>query len=230
MSESEDRGGRRDSPWSQPSTVAGFVRSPANETLGQFAARKWRPSARLLDIGCGAGRNALPLARCGWRVVGTDLSFPMLTAAATQVKGGGLADHVHLAQASMDHLPLASGAFDLIVAHGIWNLARSGAEFRRAVQEAARVARPGCWLFLFTFSRHTLAETAQPVPGESFVFTQFSGQPQCFLTAEQVVAELAVAGFEPDESLPLRELNRPSAGALLERGSPVIYEGLFRFR
>jgi ubiquinone/menaquinone biosynthesis C-methylase UbiE len=206
------------------------VRSPPNETLVQFAAREWRPSARLLDIGCGAGRNAVPLAHRGWDVVGTDLSLPMLTAAATRLEDAGLANRVRLAQASMDQLPLASGVFDLIVAHGIWNLAQSGAEFRQAVREAARVARPGCPLFLFTFSRHTLAETAQPLPGESFVFTQFSGQPQCFLTAEQLVTELAACGFEPDQSLRLRELNRPSTRAILKTGAPVIYEGVFRCR
>ena len=77
-----------------------------------------------------------------------------------------------------------------------------------AVNEAARVARRGCALFLFTFSRHTIADSVQPLPGESFVFTEFSGQPQCFLTEEPIVRELATHGFDPDPSLPLRELNR----------------------
>ena len=94
--------------------------------------------------------------------------------------------------------------------------------------EAGRVARRGATLFVFTFSRHTLPEDAEPVPGESFVFTQFSGEPQCFLTAAQLVAELATAGFEPDPRLALRELNRRQPGALQTVGPPVIYEGAFR--
>ena len=91
----------------------------------------------------------------------------------------------------MDQLPMASESFDFIVAHGNWNLARSSSEFRAAIREAARVARPGCALFVFTFSRHTLPPEALPIANESFVFTQFSGQPQCFLTEEQLVTELA---------------------------------------
>ena len=216
------------SPWNQPGTVEGFVRSPPNDTLLQIAEHEWRANARLLDIGCGAGRNALPLAQIGWDVAGTDTSLPMLTAAATRVADAELTNRVHLLRASMEQLPFAPASFDFIVAHGIWNLARSSDEFRMAVREAARIARPGCALFLFTFSRHTLADTAEPVTGESFVFTQFSGQPQVFLTEEQLVSELAASGFEPDPALPLREHNRPQKGAL-RSGGPVIYEGLFRF-
>jgi len=217
-----------DSPWSQPGTVEGFVRSPPNETLLQLAEREGRVGARLLDIGCGAARNALPLAGAGWDVVGTDFSLPMLTAAAARVADASLTTRVHLLRASMDHLPFAPASFDFIVAHGIWNLARTGVEFRQAIREAAHVARPGCALFVFTFSRNTLADTVEPVRGESFVFTQFSGQPQCFLTESQLVSELAAHGFEPDPSFQLREHNRPRHGAIRTGGGPVIYEGLFR--
>jgi ubiquinone/menaquinone biosynthesis C-methylase UbiE len=218
-----------DSPWNQPDTVEGFVRSPANAALLQAAAREFRASARLLDIGCGAGRNALPLATAGWETIGTDLSLPMLTAAAARIADVQLARRMFLLRAAMHQLPLASDSFDFIVAHGIWNLARSGIEFRTAVEEAARVARTGCGLFVFTFSRRTIADSAQPLPGESFVFTEFSGQPQCFLTEEQIVSELAAHGFEPDPSLPLRELNRPPKVSLSRSSGPVIYEGLFRY-
>lgn len=217
------------SSWSTPGTVAGFVQSPPNEALLQAAADEWRADARLLDIGCGAGRNAVPLARAGWNVYGVDLSLPMVTTARARVAAAQLTDRARVLLAPMDRLPFASASFDFIVAHGIWNLARSGGEFRRAVDEAARVARPGCALFLFTFSRHTLPPEAEPAPGESFVFTQFSGQPQCFLTEEQIVSEFGARGFAPDARLPLRELNRVPQGAIYTSTAPVIYEGVLRY-
>lgn len=214
-------------PWSRPQTVAGFVQSPPNATLMAFADReRARGATRLLDIGCGAARNAVPLARSGWTVLGTDTSWPMLEAAAGRVREEGLESRLFLAAAPMDHLPVGDRSVDLVVAHGIWNLARSSAEFRAGVGEAARAARPGAALFLFTFSRHTLPPDAEPVPGEPFVFTQFSGEPQCFLTEAQIAAELAAAGFAPDPALPLRELNRPAG--LRAASGPVIYEGAFR--
>jgi SAM-dependent methyltransferase len=69
--------------WSAPGTVAGFARATPNEVLLAFARELQRHRAKqALDLGCGAGRNAVPLARLGWDVAGTDLSWPMLSAAA----------------------------------------------------------------------------------------------------------------------------------------------------
>ncbi len=217
-------------PWSAPETVAGFVKSPPNLVLLPLAEREWQRvgSGRALDLGCGAGRNSIPLARLGWEVLGVDLSWPMIAAARDRARLEFPQGRLQLALAPMDAIPAPDAAFDLIVAQGIWNLARSAAEFRRAVREAARTARTNAALFVFTFSRHTLPPTATPVPGEPFVFTQFSGDPQCFLTEEQLLAELADAGFTPEPDVPLRELNRPSPGAIQPAKGPVIWEGAFR--
>jgi SAM-dependent methyltransferase len=215
--------------WSAPQTVAGFVQAAPNQELLRFAEQERVRSGerRLLDIGCGAARNALPLAESGWNVLGTDTSRPMLAAAVQKARTAATPARIRVVEAAMDALPVADRSMDLLVAHGIWNLARSGDEFRRAVREAARVARPGAGLFLFTFSRTTLPPDAAPVEPGSFVFTQFAGEPQCFLTADEIVSELGSAGFVPLEAWPIRELNRP-AGPVRTISGPVIYEGAFR--
>jgi len=217
-------------PWSAAATVEGFVQSPPNETLLRFAAAERRRGAvRALDIGCGAARNLVPLAEHGWQVFGVDLAVPMIEAAARQIATAGMASRACVALAPMSALPVASDSIDLVVAHGIWNLAGSGAEFREGVREAARVARPGAALFVFTFSRHTLPETVLPIAGEAFVYTQFSGHPQCFLTDSQLIGELEAVGFRPDPAVPLTEHNLPRAGTMTVGRVPVIYEAAFRF-
>jgi SAM-dependent methyltransferase len=209
-------------------TVGGFAAAAPNAVLVDWARAELQRQGvrRALDLGCGAARNAGPLAALGLRVIGTDSSAPMLAAARARVDAAGLGGRVHLVRAAMDALPLEAGSADLLVAHGIWNLARSAAELRRSLREAARVARPGAGLFVFTFSRHTLPADAVPVPGEQFVFTQFAGEPQVFLEEGELVAELAAAGFVRDPVGPLTEYNRPTSGRI--QSGPVIWEGTFR--
>ena len=216
--------------WEKPAVVDGFSRAAANLVLLEFvrAEAALRPALRILDLGCGAARNAASMASYAGAVIGADVAWPMLEAARRRVDSEGAAGRVSLLCAPMDQLPLRDATVDLVVAHGIWNLARSGSEFRRALAEAARVSRPRAGLFLFTFSRATLAPDDRPVGGESFVFTQFAGEPQCFLTEAQLNEELLRAGFEKDPPGPLTEYNRPVAGRTLIRGGPVIFEGTYR--
>ena len=221
------------SSWDRPDVVAGFTSTPPNAELMRFAELdrlRMGSDPVALDLGCGAGRNAVPLAQQGWRVIGVDTSLPMVHAAVRRASEHGVHRRMHVAVAPMDQLPVRDRSCDLLVAHGIWNLARSHAELRRALTEAARVSKVGAGLFVFTFSRTTLPPEAQPLAGETVVFTQFAGQPQCFLTAEQLVSELADVSFTPDPGVPLTELNRPQTKALQVQTVPVIYQGAFRYR
>ncbi|MFT3913955.1 MAG: class I SAM-dependent methyltransferase [Anaeromyxobacteraceae bacterium] len=216
--------------WDDAGTVGSFASAKPNAVLMAWAAAELarrRGAARVLDLGCGAARNTGPLAALGAEVVGTDLSLPMLAAARARVDAAGLGRRVELLRAGMDRLPLGDGVFDVVIAHGIWNLARSGDELRRALAEAARVARRGAGLFVFTFSRHTLPPAAEPVAGETFVYTQFSGEPQVFLEEPELVALLAEAGFVRDPPGPLTEYNRAPSPVRVATG-PVIWEGTFR--
>lgn len=159
-------------------------------------------------------------------MLGTEASRPH--APLTREASGERADHRRCVLARMDALPARDHAFDLVVAHGIWNHARSAVEFRHAIAEAARVAAPGALLSLFLLSRHTLPPDAAPLHGETFVFTQLSGQPQCFVTRAQLLDELANAGFMPDDSVRLIERNLPPPGRAYAMRGPVTFQAAFR--
>ena len=83
--------------------VAGFAQSAPNATLLRFAAEeRERGASRALDIGCGAGRNAVPLAGQGWNVVGLDLSAPMLLAAVERARAERPVGNVNWVMAPME--------------------------------------------------------------------------------------------------------------------------------
>jgi ubiquinone/menaquinone biosynthesis C-methylase UbiE len=187
-------------PWSDSSTVEGFATGTPNSHLIDVARAELPrvPNGHLLDIGCGAGRNAVPLAALGWRVIGIDLSVPMLTAALARAESESVT--LRVARADMQRLPIADRSCDVIVAHGIWNLAASDDVRQEAMREAARVARASAALFVYTFVR------------------------------DDLVASLEAAGFVPDAMLPLHVINPRQAGRTYLSGPPPIHEGLFRRR
>jgi len=71
------------------------------------------PEARTLDVGCGYGRVALPLARAGYAVEGLDLSENLIEAARRVADAEGLA--CRFTVGSMTSLPYASASFDAIL-------------------------------------------------------------------------------------------------------------------
>lgn len=56
----------------------------------EIVERHFKPGGRLLDIGCGAGREALGFARAGFRVVGIDVAPRMIEAARANAGREGL--------------------------------------------------------------------------------------------------------------------------------------------
>lgn len=93
---------------------------------------------RVLDLCCGAGRHSRTLAAAGLRVLGVDLSLALLRRARAEAPG------IPVLRADMRALPLAGasldGAVNLFTSFGYFE---SDAENARALNEVARVLRPG---------------------------------------------------------------------------------------
>ena len=67
--------------------------------------------ARVLDLGCGAGRTTIPLAEMGLSVTGIDISQPMVDLARQQVELAGL--DIDIQRMDAEQLDLADASFDV---------------------------------------------------------------------------------------------------------------------
>lgn len=100
--------------------------------LGSVIAAVAGPAARVLELGVGTGRIALPVVAAGCMIVGVDLALEML-----RVAQHGLDD---LVQADVTHLPLGDERFDAVLAVHVLHLVP---QWRTALAETRRVLRPG---------------------------------------------------------------------------------------
>lgn len=100
------------------------------------------PSGRVLDVGCGYGRIAIPLAELGYDVTGLDIAPNLLRAARREAARRRLA--IRLDQGSMTELPYPPASFDAVLC--LWTAFHElleEAEQVAALREMRRALRPG---------------------------------------------------------------------------------------
>jgi SAM-dependent methyltransferase len=126
-----------------PAVVGEQVADRIDRAVGIEAGRGDN-GGRLLEIGVGTGRISLPLHRRGRRLLGIDLSAPMLDRYRAKAAAEGLdAPAVLLADAI--RLPFRKASFDAVIEVHVLHLIPS---WREAVAEVRRVLRPGGTLLI----------------------------------------------------------------------------------
>jgi SAM-dependent methyltransferase len=134
-------------------------------TLGKRDVPFWRNLAtnaggRVLELGAGTGRIALPLARAGVDLVGIDRSGAMLDRARARLRRAKLSDRVQLVRGDIRFLPFSSdslsrrssspvshasdGGFAMVMApYGVLQSLLRDRDLSATLEEVLRVLQPG---------------------------------------------------------------------------------------
>jgi ubiquinone/menaquinone biosynthesis C-methylase UbiE len=119
-------------------------------TVARRDVEFWRRLASVqdgvvLELGCGTGRLAVPVARTGVRLVGIDRSAPMLARARSRLKRAGLAERTLLVRGDIRNLPFRTRrGFQLVMApYGMLQSLTREADLQATLASVKRILRPG---------------------------------------------------------------------------------------
>jgi SAM-dependent methyltransferase len=117
----------------------------AGEVEGILSLLDLPPGSAILDLCCGHGRHALPLAESGYRVTGQDLSEVFLEQARREAAHRGL--ELRWVHGDMRTIPF-TGEFDAVInLFTAFGYLESDAEDQKVLDEVHRALKPGgCFL------------------------------------------------------------------------------------
>jgi SAM-dependent methyltransferase len=112
------------------------------------------PGMRVLDAGCGPGRNLVYLLREGYEVFASDQNPEAI--AQTRALAATLAPHLpadNFRVEAIESIAYPPDTFDLIICSAVLHFARDDAHFHAMLHNLWRILRPGGLLFCRLASR-----------------------------------------------------------------------------
>ncbi len=143
---------------------------------------------KVLDAGCGGGRNSNYLMQAGINVYGVDASaeaIEAITQVAQQVAPQLPASQFILADLAA--LPFADASFDAVICSAVLHFAHHEAHFRSMATELWRVLKPGGMLFCRLSTTIGMADT---LPQVSVGLYQMPHGAVWFLADEALLLQL----------------------------------------
>jgi SAM-dependent methyltransferase len=128
------------------------------------------PDMRILDAGCGGGRNLIYLLRNGFSVTGNDRDPGAID--AVRLIAARLAPQLPARSfrvESIEEMSFPDGCADVVIASAVLHFAADEAQFDAMVASLWRVLAPGGMLFTRLASSIGIADRVQQVSGRRFV-------------------------------------------------------------
>ena len=145
-----------------------------------------RPGMRVLDAGCGSGRNLVYLLREGYEIFALDANpdaVAYVRSLAAELQPELPAGNIVIG--TIERMPFPEALADAVLCNSVLHFARDAAHFRSMVGELWRVLRPGGLLFCRLGSR--IGMDFEPVGGGLY---RIGDGQAWFLVDERMLLEL----------------------------------------
>lgn len=158
------------------------------------------PEHRILDAGCGGGRNLVYLLQAGFDVSAADADAAAVEATgALAARLGRPLGPERLRHEPIEALSFPDGAFDVVIASAVLHFARDHTHFDRLVDGLWRVLAPGGLLFARLASTVAFETAVTPLGGGRVILPD---QSERYVVDEaRLVATTARIGGRLDDPL-----------------------------
>ncbi len=131
----------------------GFTKGSEQEVAFLLELLDLPPGARVLDVGCGPGRHAIPLAHAGLAVTGIDVSRRFLDIARDRGSAEKLGSRLSLFECDARTMPFED-EFDAVVALCQGGFGLMGEDDPLVLKRIAEATRPGGRIVVSAFSAY----------------------------------------------------------------------------
>lgn len=135
----------------------------------QILKGRFAPPMRVLDAGCGGGRNLTYFLRGGYDVCGVDLSAGAV--ARVRALASALAPRLpadNFRAEPVERMSFADADFDAVISSAVLHFARDEEHWRAMLDEMWRVLRPGGVFFARLASEIGMEGQAERIEGRRF--------------------------------------------------------------
>lgn len=130
--------------------------------IDQMMRGRIHPGMRLLDAGCGNGRNSEIFIRQGLDIHGIDKQEEAIQELrARAVQWNPEFDPDKFVIADLKDLPFQDAHFDFVISSAVLHFAENRRHFVRMLEEMLRVLAPGGYLWIRMTTKHTIAPLAE---------------------------------------------------------------------
>ena len=177
------------------------------------------PGLRILDAGCGSGRNLVYFFRAGYEVFAIDESSEAL--AQTRRMAAKLAPHLsqdNFREEPVERISFSDASFDVVISSAVLHFASNEQQWESMVKEMWRVLKPGGIFFARLASSIGMEDKVELIAGRRY---RLPGGSERFLVDQsmllRVTEELGGEFLEPIKTTIVQNLRAMTTWCLRKR-------------